>query len=36
MNWELFTCPECEEPIEEEEQIRCNNCKVLFEWEDEE
>lgn len=31
-----YDCPACEEPIEEEEQVRCSYCKVLFDWEDEE
>jgi|TARA_R110000751_G_scaffold103517_2_gene198820 hypothetical protein len=29
-------CPECSEPIEEINQIRCSNCKILFDWEDDE
>ena len=29
-----YECPECSEPIEDEDQIRCNNCKVLFDWEE--
>ena len=28
-------CPECSEPIEEINQVRCSNCKILFDWEDE-
>jgi hypothetical protein len=30
-----FDCPECSEPIEEINQVRCSNCKILFDWEDE-
>tara|TARA_R110000824_G_scaffold256211_1_gene445229 strand:+ start:79 stop:189 length:111 start_codon:yes stop_codon:yes gene_type:complete len=36
MTWENFSCPQCEEEIQEEGQVRCDNCKVLFDWEDEE
>lgn len=33
MTW--FDCPECSEPIEEINQVRCTNCKILFDWDDE-
>ena len=36
MNWENYSFPECEEEIDIENQVRCSNCKVLFDWEDEE
>ena len=29
-----YNCPDCYDEIQEENQIRCSNCKVLFEWED--
>jgi len=29
-----YNCPECHEEIQETSQIRCSNCKVLFEWEE--
>jgi len=32
----VLSCPECEEEILQDDQIRCSNCKVLFDWEDEE
>jgi len=32
----VFSCPECNEKILQENQIRCSNCKNLFDWEDEE
>ena len=32
--WSKVYCPQCTEPIVEEMQIRCHNCKVLFDWED--
>ena len=31
-----LVCPECSEPITLKDQIRCTNCKVLFDWDDEE
>ena len=33
--WLYLHCPECKEPIQTPKQIRCNNCKILFDWEDE-
>ena len=32
----VLSCPECEEEILQDDQIRCTNCKVLFDWDDEE
>jgi hypothetical protein len=32
----VLSCPLCEEEILQDDQIRCTNCKVLFDWEDEE
>ena len=29
-------CPECKEPIHTPKQIRCDNCELLFDWDDEE
>jgi DNA-directed RNA polymerase subunit RPC12/RpoP len=36
MNWENYSCPQCDEEIDIENQVRCSNCKVLFNWDDEE
>ena len=33
--WTQVYCPQCTEPIVKEMQIRCHNCKVLFDWDDE-
>mgnify|MGYP005638473357 CR=1 FL=1 len=32
--WIWSTCPECDEPITAAYQVRCNYCKVLFDWSD--
>ena len=34
--WIENYCPECETPIKLPKQIRCDFCKVLFDWEDDE
>ena len=34
--WSYLHCPECTQPIKKIGQIRCEKCKVLFDWEDEE
>ena len=33
--WIENYCPECETPIKLPKQIRCDFCKVLFDWEEE-
>lgn len=33
--WNYIHCPECKEPIKTPKQTRCSNCKVLFDWDDE-
>jgi len=30
--WTYMSCPQCQEPIGEDKQIRCSNCKILFDW----
>ena len=32
--WSYLHCPECKEPIQTPKQVRCHNCKVLFDWEE--
>ena len=39
MDSEIFRCPECDYFFQVEhpfQKARCDNCKVLFDWEDEE
>jgi len=31
-NWTYLSCPQCQEPIQDDKQIRCSNCQVLFDW----
>jgi len=33
--WIENTCPECDTPIKTIKQVRCDYCKVLFDWSDE-
>jgi len=34
--WKYVHCPECNTAITRPKQIRCDFCKVLFDWEDDE